>query len=169
MRETVFALVASALLAACSDDNSNQVTNPTTATGTSTTATTTPSTCTQTTLTSSQVTADRNVLTSVAFTTSTAGRVDVTVDWTNADLNVGAFLVNGGTCTQQNWNAQKCSFLVQSGSDKPHKLSASLPAGNYELLINNFGGTRGTRTATTSETVSAQVVLSAGDNCPAFP
>ncbi len=162
MRSLAFAcLAAAAVLSGCNDDN-NGITNPGGTGGTSATPTPSPG-CTQTTVASATRTVGRNVLDSVPFSTSGAGRLDITVDWRDAAANVGAFLVAAGSCSQTQFNNQACSVLVDSGGDKPHWMSANVPAGSYEVLINNFGGTP----ANVLQPVTVQVVLSVG--CPAPP
>ncbi len=162
----VFACLAApmALLVGCNDNT----TTPTAANPSpSPSASPSPTGCTQTTLVTATPMLSWNVLNSTAFTTTQAGTVDITVDWQNASTNVGAFVVQAGTCTQQNFNKSKCTFVLASGNDKPHKMSASLPAGSFELLLNDFGGgTRGTG-ASSSETATVQIVQSSG--CTASP
>jgi hypothetical protein len=98
----------------------------------------------------------------VPFTTLAAGRVDVTVDWTLADSQVGVYIVQVAVgCDLEKLSAQACNFLVASppSSVKPRKVSVPAAAGIYELLIANFSSNQ--------EAVTAQVVLSLG-TCPAF-
>jgi hypothetical protein len=96
-----------------------------------------------------------------AFSVSTAGRLDITVDWTFAASPVGVYLVNAGGCSIDQFNAQTCTFLARSEiTTKPRKFSVpNTAAGNYELLVANFG--------TQDESISGQVVLSSA-TCPAF-
>jgi hypothetical protein len=152
------AAAAASLVACGGDDN-----GPTASSSPSPTPTPTPAStgCTQTTLATATRALTWNILDTTPFTTTQAGRVDVTVDWRDAGSNVGAYVVEAGTCTAQRFNNGNCSFLVSSGGDKPHQLSANLPAGAYELLLQNFGGGR-----SSSETATAQIVESTGD-CPA--
>jgi hypothetical protein len=149
-------LAAVVALAGCNDDNANPAApaTPTPAPNPS------PSACADTTLATATKPLSRNVLDSTAFTTTAAGHVDITVDWTNAQSNLGAFVVESGSCSQQRFNKGDCTFLIQSGEDKPHKLGIDLPAGSYELLLNYFGS--GTRRSS-SETATVQVV----QTCPA--
>ena len=51
-----------------------------------------------------------NVLNSTAFTTTQSGQVDITVDWHNAEANVGAFVVQAGSCTAEHFKKSSCSF-----------------------------------------------------------
>jgi hypothetical protein len=148
--------LAAVALAGCNGNNSTP-TSPATPTPAPNPS---PTACAATTLATATKPLSWNVLDSTAFTTTTAGHVDITVDWTNAQSNVGAFLVESGSCTQQRFNKGDCTYLIQSGEDKPHKLGVDLPAGSYELLLNYFGsGTRGS----SSETATVQVVQA----CPA--
>lgn len=89
-----------------------------------------------------------------------AGRLDVTVDWTFPDSRVAVFLVAAGQCTLEQLNARSCDFLIRSESGaKPRRVSSgSLAAGNYDLLVGN-GGSQ-------DESMSAELVLSS-PACPA--
>lgn len=95
------------------------------------------------------------------FSVPEAGRLDLSLDWTNASSPMGLYLTQANTCTLEEFNARRCTFLVQvePGRPKPVKASANVAAGNYRWLIGNF--------ATTDESVSLQVVLSKGSSCPA--
>lgn len=164
-------MAATMLAAGCGDDNSDTPTGGTgTGTGTGTagggsTGGGTTSGCTQTSVaTRDQAALDRNGWESVPFTTSTDGRVDITVSWQNSNANIGAFLVNSGSCSQAQFQAQACTFILASGEDQPHQMSGRVAAGSYELLLQNFGGT-----SASAEPVSATIVLSAGESCPDFP
>jgi hypothetical protein len=148
-----------------SDDESTAAPNPSPSPSPS--ATPSPTGCTQTNLASASPALSWNVLSSTAFTTTQDARVDITVDWQNANANVGAYVVQAGTCTQQRFNNRNCSFLLASGDDKPHVMSANLPAGSYELLLNDFGAGGGSRAGDSSETASVQIVQSTG--CTASP
>ncbi len=119
---------------------------------------------TQTTLATTTRSISRDVLDSTPFTTTSSGRVDITVDWKNDQANVGAFLVQAGTCTAQRFNRTNCTFLAESGIDKPHRMSASLPAGSYQLLLDYFGAGAMAKNAS-AETATVQIVQSTG--CPA--
>ena len=150
---------AVAALAACNDNNSSPTaaSSPTPAPNPSPS----PGGCTQTTLATATRPLTRDVLDSTAFTTTQAGPVTVTVDWTNQQANVGAFIVQAGTCTAQRFNRSNCSFLAESGNDKPHKIQVSLPAGSYELLLDDFGAGGGVKGAS-SETATVRIVQSTG-------
>jgi len=147
---------ATLALGSCDDDDTpTAASTPTPAPNPSPT----PVGCTQTTLATETRTLARNDLVSTPFATTEAGRVDVTVDWQDAESNVGAFIVEAGTCTPQRFNREGCPFLLQSGDDKPHTMSADLPAGSYELLLDYFGGGAG---ASSSETATLEIVQSTG-------
>ncbi len=165
------ACLTGALLAAgCgndTNDTNNGMTSPSTGSGTGTGTSGGGGTtgCTQATV-AERTKSDlgRDAWEPLAFKTSSEGRVDITVSWENPKANVGAFLVNAGSCTQAQFQGQQCSFLLASGEDNPHQMTAQLPAGDYELLIQDFGGT-----SRPAERVAATVVLSTGTGCPAFP
>ena len=97
----------------------------------------------------------------VAFSVPTTGRLDVTVDWTFAASEIGIYLVFAGGCSIDQFNVGTCNVLSASETTaKPRKFSvANTAAGNYELLVANFG--------TQDESISGQVVLSSS-TCPAF-
>ncbi|PYQ40706.1 MAG: hypothetical protein DMF77_17785 [Acidobacteria bacterium] len=91
----------------------------------------------------------------VVFTTTAAGSVGITVDWTFATNDVDIFLARGSEpCTLQTFNDRSCGFIAteESFSMKPEKLTIpSLAAGTYSLYIANFGDT--------DESVAWQVTL----------
>jgi hypothetical protein len=91
----------------------------------------------------------------VVFTTTAAGSVAITVDWTFATNDVDIFLARGSEpCTLQTFNDRSCGFIAteESLSMKPEKLTIpSLAAGTYSLYIANFGDT--------DESVAWQVTL----------
>jgi hypothetical protein len=95
-----------------------------------------------------------------SFSTSTTGRLDVTLDWTLPASPFGVYVVQGA-CNLQQFNARTCNFILRSDSGpKPRKVSASnVAAGSYSLLIANF--------SSQNESVSTQVVLSSS-TCPPF-
>ncbi len=149
---------AAIALAACNDSNTpTAASSPTPAPN----PTSSPTGCTQTTLATATRSLTRDTLDSTPFTVTQAGRVDITVDWQNAQANVGAFVVQAGSCTAQRFNRSNCSFAMQSGNDKPHKMSVNLAAGSYELLLDDFGAGGGVKNAS-SETATAQIVQSTG-------
>jgi hypothetical protein len=95
------------------------------------------------------------------FSVPDSGRLDVTLDWTNASSPVGFYLVPANTCaTVEEFNARSCNFLVRSepSTTKPRKISTpNFSAGNYRWLIANYSDA--------DESVSFQVVLSKGTGC----
>lgn len=155
-RRLLLAAALCAPLAGCGNDN-----NGTGGTGTGATGS---SNCVQT-LVGSSAGGALGPLSrgAVAFTLPTVGRLDITVDWTNANSTIGLFLAQANTCSIDQFNANSCTFTTQSpAGGKPRRLQvANAAAGAYELFIVNFD------TATT-ESVSAEVVLSQGTDCPAF-
>ena len=99
------------------------------------------------------------------FSVPDGGRLDVTLDWTNAASPIGFYLVPANTCTTAaDFNARNCSFLIryEPSSAKPIKISkSSFSAGNYRWLIANY--------AKEQESVSLGIVLNKGTGCPALP
>ncbi|HEX6738782.1 MAG TPA: hypothetical protein VF310_10935 [Vicinamibacteria bacterium] len=96
------------------------------------------------------------------FSVPEGGRLDVTLDWTNASSPIGFYLVPANTCGDVDaFNARNCNFLITSETTtKPRKVSrADFAAGNYRWLIGNFSDNE--------ESVSLQIVLSKG-SCAAF-
>lgn len=76
------------------------------------------------------------------FTTPASGRVEVTVDWTSPTNNIDVY-VTKGTCTVDQVNDRTCNFAILSESTtaRPEKLSATLDAATYSLMIGNRGPT----------------------------
>jgi hypothetical protein len=120
----------------------------------------TPSPCTQNVLVQVNGPINARTLGRVSFAAATSGRLDITVDWTFSTSVIGVYLVNAGSCSIAQFNAQGCTFLTRSETAvKPRKISFSATAGNYELLVVNF--------SEQDESVSGQVALSSS-NCPPF-
>lgn len=98
------------------------------------------------------------ILGPVPFTTTQAGTLSVTVDWTFPSNDVDLFVVRGtDPCTVATFNNRTCAFLstAESATQKPERLTInSLPAGAYTLYVANFGAT--------DESVAWQVVLTTG-------
>jgi hypothetical protein len=95
------------------------------------------------------------------FPVTESGRLDLTLEWTNASSLMGLYLVPAGTCTLDQFNQRTCNFLVRSDppGPKPRKVSAAnVAAGNYRFIVANFGNA--------DESAALQVVLSKG-TCPA--
>jgi hypothetical protein len=87
------------------------------------------------------------------FTTTRAGALDVTVDWTYATNDVDV-LIAKGTCDADQLEANQCAILTYSISTtaKPEKAHAdSADAGAYTLFVENTGDR--------DDAVSFQVVL----------
>ena len=74
------------------------------------------------------------------FSTTTTGRLDVTVDWTFASSAIWVYVVSAGSCNLAGFNARSCNFLLRSESGaKPRKVSvANFAPGSYDLLLANF-------------------------------
>ena len=71
------------------------------------------------------------------FTTTRAGTVDITVDWTYADSTVWVRL-GQGKCDEQVLQAGQCQWLIQSQVSTPKPRVLTLPnaaAGQYTLYI----------------------------------
>ncbi len=73
------------------------------------------------------------------FTTTRAGTLDITVDWTYADSNIYVRL-GQGKCDEQVLKAGQCQWLIQSNMSTPKPRVLTLPnaaAGQYTLYIYN--------------------------------
>ena len=120
----------------------------------------TPTPCSQSVLVQVNGAVPTRTLGRVAFSATTSGRLDITVDWTFAASQLGIYLVTASSCPIDSFNAGSCTFLTRSETAvKPRKISVTANAGNYELLVANFSAQ--------DESVSGQVVLSS-TTCPAF-
>jgi hypothetical protein len=148
----VTALALAGLLDACGGSSSPTV---------SSTPAPTPTPCTQNVVFQGQGSLQPSFLDLETFTTTSSGRLDVTVDWTFATSTIGVYVVPTNTCALAQFNARTCNFLLRSDSGpKPRKGSVNnLAAGTYDLLVANF--------ASQQESVSVQVVLSSA-GCPAL-
>jgi hypothetical protein len=116
-----------------------------------------PTPCTQTVVVTDAGPANARTLYINDFSVPDSGRLDITMDWTNAASPVGFYLVPANTCTLDEFNARSCNFLVRSepSSVKPRKISvANFNAGNYRWMLGTFGDT--------DESISFQIVLSKG-------
>jgi hypothetical protein len=92
----------------------------------------------------------------VPITTTQAGRLDVTADWTFATNDVDLILTRGN-CTFDQFEAETCDVAAFAASEttKPETIRFSgAAAGLYTLFIGNFGPA--------DESVSYQVVLAPG-------
>jgi hypothetical protein len=95
-----------------------------------------------------------------SITTTKAGRLDVTLDWTSTSSTM-LVAVAQDPCTFDQFQAGSCNLLLNSSSPpKPLKGSVqSLAAGTYVLFIGNANAS--------AESVSLQVLSSSG-SCPAI-
>jgi hypothetical protein len=96
----------------------------------------------------------KRLLALIPFSTSTVGKIDVTVDWTFATDDVDVYLARGA-CSFDQFIASQCNVMSfsESTTAKPEKLSVpGAAAGSYVLLIGNLGPA--------DESVAYQVVLS---------
>jgi len=115
----------------------------------------TPTPCTQTTLEQDSDTIPGRTYLYFDFSVPDSGRLDMTIDWTNASSPIGVYLVPANTCTLDEINARSCNFLIRSETPvKPRKISIPINAGNYRWIIANFSEAQ--------ESVSIQIVLSKG-------
>jgi hypothetical protein len=144
-------LIATLLLPGCGGDST-----PTTPA----TPAPTPTPCTQSTVLQVNGAVPAFAGGSVQFTTTAAGRLDITVDWTFAATPLGVYLFNADSCSEDQF-PDACTFLIRSETTvKPRKVSLpNAAARSYELLVVNYSDT--------DESVSGQVVLSS-PTCPAF-
>jgi hypothetical protein len=81
---------------------------------------------------------------SEALATTSAGRLEVTVDWTFARTDLDVYILRGtsATCTPAQFNARQCDFAAfsESTTAKPEKVTvANAPAGTYTILVINWG------------------------------
>ena len=116
----------------------------------------TPTPCTQTTLVQESGGVPGLTLVYDDFSVPDSGRLDVTMDWTNASSQLGFYLVPANTCTLDEFNARTCNFLIRSETTvKPRKISTpNFTAGNYRWIVANYSDPQ--------ESVSLQIVLSKG-------
>ena len=122
------------------------------------TAAPTPVPCVQSTLFQGQGEIPPSTLLSLDVAVPTAGRLDLTADWTFAANNVGLYLVQG-SCTLAQFNARTCNFLGRFETTvKPKRGSVTVTPGTYTVLLANFGSQQ--------DAGVVQVILSTG-SCPA--
>jgi len=96
---------------------------------------------------------EANFLGSVPFTTSEAGTLEATVDWTYPENDIDVFIVRDA-CTFDQFVALECNVVAFAISEttKPEVATApASPAGQYTLFVGNAGPG--------DETTSFQVVL----------
>jgi len=127
-------------------------------------ATTPPTTlpaCTQSILFQGGGSHPSHMLVRVPFAIATPGRLDLVFDWTFASNLFGLYVVTAGSCPIDSFNANACTFLLRSESPtKPRKVSlANIAAGNYEMLVANYGSQ--------DDSVSTQIIVSSS-TCPAI-
>ena len=87
------------------------------------------------------------------FTTASAGRLDIAVDWTFPSNNVDVYLARGG-CTFEQFIARQCDVVVfsENAAAKPERITAvGIAAGSQTLMIGNRGPS--------DESVAYQIVL----------
>jgi hypothetical protein len=160
-RNAGFALGLVLGLTGCSGNSTNCSSNPT-GPGCAPPPTTLPP-CTQTVIDQSGATGLGSFQVAYRpFTTTSTGRLDVTVDWTFPASPIAVYLVRGD-CSIAALNQRTCDFVLRSEATttpKPRKLSAGgVAAGSYQLLVGNAGSQ--------NEATSAQVVQSSA-TCPPF-
>jgi hypothetical protein len=119
----------------------------------------TPAPCTQTLIFEGGGSVPAATLVYQDLSVPAAGRLDVIVDWTFNDSQIGVY-VSRSLCTVEQFNAGSCPFLIRSETTaKPRKVSASnVTAGTYYLYVGNFSRTR-------DESASTQVFLKS-ETCP---
>jgi hypothetical protein len=89
----------------------------------------------------------------IPFTTTAAGTLDLTVDWTFPTNLVAVYLAQG-SCTFDQFVADQCNLRIASETSTPKPKVLTLPnapAGAYVFLVGNVGPTE--------ESVSYQVGL----------
>lgn len=87
------------------------------------------------------------------FSTTAAGTIDVTVDWTFTENTIYVWLAKG-KCTFEQFDAGACEYATTSFASRPKPRVLSVPgaaAGTYTLIIGNLGPR--------DEATSYQVVL----------
>ncbi len=97
------------------------------------------------------------------FTTTRAGALDATVDWTHATSDLDVYLTPGN-CSGDQLIADQCTILAfsESTTAKPEKIHAgNAAAGTYKLFIANASNSE--------ERISFQVVLTPGATGAAPP
>jgi hypothetical protein len=147
------ATLAAMLSPACGGGGSS----PSTPSATPAAAAPTPVACTQSFLFQGSGSVPAETLVGSPVVVGTAGRLDVILDWTFADSDIGVYVAQG-SCDIGQFNARTCNFVIRSESGaKPRKVSSSVSAGTYLFLIANY--------ASREESASTQVILSSS-GCP---
>ena len=98
------------------------------------------------------VSLEANVLGKALFTTTQAGTVEITLDWTFPENDLDPILVKGD-CSHDDFLAEQCEIIGFSTSEtaKPEKASGTAEAGTHTIFVANYGPG--------DETLSYQVVL----------
>ncbi len=163
VKQLVMALLCVAFGACGGSDGGVTQTCPAGTTGTPPNCTPIPPPCTQDVLESGSGPWTPRTLVRDDFSVPDTGRLDITVDWTNASSPIGVYMAPANTCALADFNARTCEFVVRSepSPQKPRKISTpNFAAGNYRWLIANFSDS--------DESISFQFVLSKGTGCPAL-
>jgi hypothetical protein len=128
------AVVALGSLVACGDDN--PATPPTTPT---TTTTTTTQPAAQVIISGAEFIPARQVFLK-DLTTTKAGRIDVTIDYSPNTNSVPMWLTDR-QCSFQMFDRDVCDFLVKSveGTGQKTMFAANVPPGTYTLFVANDG------------------------------
>jgi hypothetical protein len=95
------------------------------------------------------------------FSTSGAGGVDVTIDWTFAEDTIHAWLAKG-QCSFEAFEADTCEYVTQSRASRPKPRVLTMPsasAGTYTLIVANWGPK--------DESLSYQIVLTSASGASA--
>ena len=82
-----------------------------------------------------------HVLGVIPFTTSAAGTLDFTIDWTIPDNLLGIYVTRAG-CSFEQFKASQCQLLISSEARSPKPRTLQLPsaaAGDYLLMVGNPG------------------------------
>jgi hypothetical protein len=77
----------------------------------------------------------------IDFTVPRQGDIRATVDWTFATNDIDIYIVPRDNCGLEAFNARTCDFLaISQTTAKPETVRVTaLPAGDYDLLVANFG------------------------------
>jgi hypothetical protein len=118
------------LLAAC-DDNGNPAGSNPTPRPTATTAVA----CQQETLLQGVAPIPARALLFTELTVKTAGRVDVSIDWTRADATMRVVIITGA-CNTDDFRANTCTKLLDvKAPPKPARGTVTLPADTYSVAF----------------------------------
>lgn len=105
---------------------------------------------------------EAEVLGKALFTTSQAGSLEVTLDWTFPENDLDPIMVKGD-CSHDDFLAQRCETIGFSSSDtaKPEVATGTAEAGTHTFFVANFGPG--------DETLSYQIVLTPNASASARP